>query len=695
MSKHDKHISKDEKAVLRRAAELEYPTDLLSAAGLCTQTSHINSSRLIMWGAQCSQMVSIKDPEQPFIPTGFENVLGQYSSMNNQAEHNYVIVKKFQKNPYNYVLIGWCEETRTYHAWKRVEVEEHSEGFSTRYNNNYMDSLEVGDSVKSGTYVQKSESFDKYMNYRYGRNLNVVYMVSTEVYEDGILIMDHAKDMFDTYRSHTVEVNVADNEILLNWFGDESNYQGVPNVGEKTRRGFCAITRRVDNTKAPYSLKSKNLRHPERGDKKYYVEGRVIDIEVWTNKDPNKMIDTPAMRQINRIYREQQKYYSDLYHYMRDIVDGADPDPNNFEVGNPENKTGYGYSDDFAIICEEAHDYVDSSAFFAAKDDTIYGNTKVILHIVDEESLVVGSKLAGRSGNKGVVGRIMPPEKSWHMEDGTPIDMVVATLGVVARENHSQLNEHSINEMSATAVRTMKSTDNLEKKGQIVYELLRFLNPDEAKAWRSWYKNLDKDHKAKVCRKIEKSGCLTVIQEPIDNANILDIAAAYERFPPNYQHIIFEDGKPSIRKVLCAKMFYIRLKQDPLEKYSTRSRGPVNPLHQLPSKSNKKKKFLAPFSDVPVRFGEMEIEILLGMVNHPACIADFMMENSTSYETKLALSEQLYMNDPEEDVDMSDIVTVTMKGKKNIEWIEAMVNVLGTHIDVEYETAPEGEWFYD
>lgn len=692
MGKHSKDISKDEKQVLKRYSELKYDTDVLGPGSLMSFPSHTNSSREIMVNAQLGQAVNIKDPEQALVPTGFENVLGQYSSMLNQAEHDYVIVKKFQKNPYNYVLIGYCEETRTYHAWKRFEVEEHSEGFSTRYNNNYMDSLEEGDVIEKGTYVQKSESFDKYMNYRSGRNLNVVYLVSTEVYEDGILIMDRAKDMFDTYRSKTVEINVADNEILLNWFGDKDHYQGIPNVGEKTKKGFCAITRRVDNSKAPYSLKNKNLRHFERGDKKYYVEGRVVDIEIWTNKDPATMIDTPAMKQVHAIYKEQQRYYGDLYRYMRDIVDNADPDPDNFEVGNPNNPKGYGYSDEFAIICEEAHDFVDSSAFFAAKDETIYGNTKVILHIVDEEELVVGSKLVGRSGNKGVIGHIMPPEMSWTMEDGTPIDMVVASLGVIGRLNHSQLNEHSINELSATAVRAMKQTDSLEQKGNIVYELLRYLNPDEAKAWKKYYKDLDKDAKAKVCKKIERRGGITVVQEPIKNANILDIAAAYEKFPANWQHIIFEDGRPSMRRVLCAKMFYVRLKQDPLEKYSTRSRGPVNPLHQLPSKSNDKKKFLAPFSNVPVRFGEMEIEILLGMVNHPACIADFMMENSTSYEAKLALSEQLYMNDPEDEINMDGVV---MKGKKNIEWIEAMVNVLGTHIEVNSEAAPDGEWFYD
>lgn len=690
--KRDHTVSKDEKAVLKRYGELKYDTDVLGPGSLIANPSHTNSSRLLMVNQQLSQCVNIKDPDQPLVLSGFENVLGSFASMNNQTEHQYRIVKKFQKNQYNYVLIGYCEETRTYHAWKRFEVEEHSEGFSTKYNNNYMDSLEVGDTVPKGVYIQKSESFDKYMNYRMGRNLNVVYLVSPYVYEDGILIMDHAKDMFDTYRAHSVEINVADNEILINWFGDEDHYQGLPNVGEKTKKGFCAITRKVDNTKAPYSLKSKNLRHFERGDKKYYVTGRVVDIEVWTNKDPSKMIDTPAMRQVNAIYQEQQRYYSDLYHYMRDIVDGADPDPDNFEVGNPETKHGYGYSDEFAIICEEAHDYVDSSAFFAGKDDSIYGNTRVVLHIVDEEQLIVGSKLVGRSGNKGVIGRILPPEKSWHMEDGTPIDMVVASLGVIGRLNHSQLNEHSINELSATVVSAMKKTKDLDQKGQIVYELLRYLNKDEAKSWKKWYRDLDDEEKAKCCRKIERRGGLSVVQEPIKNANILDIAAAYEQFPANWQRIIFEDGKPSMRKVLCAKMFYIRLKQDPLEKYSTRSRGPVNPLHQLPSKSSEKKKFLAPFSNVPVRFGEMEMEIMLGMVNHPACIADFMMENSTSYEAKLELSKQLYLNDPEDEVVMDGVV---MKGKKNIEWIEALINVLGTHIEVSSEDAKDGECFYD
>lgn len=679
MAKNKTGKSREEKAILKRYGELKYPTDVLGPGSLMIQQSHTNSSRVIMSNSQLTHMVSIKDPETPLVPTGFENILGSYSSMLDKADASYEIVAKFVKNEYNYILIGFDKKHRHYHAWRRLEMEEHSEGFSTRFNNQFLDSLEIGDTVDKGVYTHKSTNFDKAMNYQYGKNVNVVYLVSPNVYEDGILVMNGAEKMFNTYRAHTVEISLADNEVLLNWFGDDEHYQGIPLVGEKTRKGFAAIVRRVDNSKSPLSLKKSKLRTIERGgDRKYYATGRVVDIEILTNKDPKRMIDVGANKLINQLYEEQQEFYRKLYRYMRAIVDNADSEE-------------YTYSDDFTIICEEAHDYVDSSAFFADTSDNVYGNTKIILHLLEEEQMIVGSKLVGRSGNKGVISKIIPPEESWHMEDGTPVHFVVATLGIVGRLNQSQLNEHSCNELGATAVRAMKATDDVNMKGDIVYRLLSYLNPDEAKEWKKWFKNLSKEEKAKQCRKIERKG-IFIVQDPIENANIIDFARAYEEFPPNYQHIIFPDGGKSIREVLCAKMFYVRLKQDPLEKYSSRSRGPVNPLTTLPAKSNMKKKFLTPYSDVPVRFGEMELEVLMTMVNHPAAIADFMMENSTSFEAKLALSEQSYLGDPDEDIDMEGVV---MKGKKNIEWISAYLGVLGTDIIVETEEASSGEAFED
>ena len=703
--KGKKLISNKERIVLKRDEELKYTTDRLGPGSLMTQQSHTNASRLIMVNHNLPHVVSIKDPEMPLVPTGFEDSLAQFSSMLDQTDANYEIVAKFEKNAYNYVLIGFDKKHKRYHAWKRTELEEHSEGFATRYKNSYIDSLEIGDTVPKGTYIKKSESFDKYMNYQYGRNLNTVYMVSTKVYEDGILIMNGAERMLNTFRSYTINISLSDNEVLLNWYGDDDTYQGIPLVGEKTRKGHLAIVRQIDGATAPFSLKKRRLQQIERGDREIYANGRVIDINILYNKDRDKLNDSPANRLIADMYDEQQQYYKKLYKYMIGIVDGADDG-------------GYSYTDEFTIICEEAHGFVDASAYFADNNDNVFGNMQIQVQLMDEEPLVVGSKLVGRYGNKGVIARILPEEESWHMEDGTPIHAVVATLGIVGRLNQSQMNEHSITALSDVAVEMMKQTKDVEKKAKIVYRLMKYLNSDEAKSFMSYFKSLDEKDQIRFCRRIERDG-ITIIQDPIDNANITDIEKASEEFIPKWQHIIFEDGKPSMRKVICSKMFFVRLKQDPVEKYSARYRGPVSPLTSLPAKSNRKKKFLDPFSDVPVRLGELEQEVLLTMVNHPAAIADFMTENSTSLEAKMAMAEKNYLGDlTDSDIDLNQVdldsvdddVKLTPEkiqqmimedsyviatGKKNMEIISAYLNVLGAKIEFDAETAEDGEWFED
>ena len=277
------------------------------------------------------------------------------------------------------------------------------------------------------------------------------------------------------------------------------------------------------------------------------------------------------------------------------------------------------------------------------------------------------------------------------MEDGRPIHLVVSSLGIVGRVNQSQMNEHSINELSATAVDMMKQKDDPMEKLKIMLTLLYVLNKKEARAFRKYAKGLSKEKLAKLMKRVEREG-ITVIQEPIENANILDIEKAYELFPANWQRIVFPDGNKSLRKVLNAKMFNMRLKQDPLEKYSVRSRGPVNPITSTPARSAQKKRGLAPASDVAVRIGEYEIEILLGMVNHPAAIADFMAENSTSWNAKVHMAEQISLNEPDNEIDMTG---VKLNGRKNMELISSYLNVMGTKIEMEVEEAPKGEWFTD
>ena len=53
----------------------------------------------------------------------------------------------------------------------------------------------------------------------------------------------------------------------------------------------------------------------------------------------------------------------------------------------------------------------------------------------------VGDKLAGRHGNKGVISTILPIEDMPHLEDGTPVDVILNPLGVASRMNIGQILE--------------------------------------------------------------------------------------------------------------------------------------------------------------------------------------------------------------------------------------------------------------
>lgn len=669
-------IPQKEKEILDRYAQLKYKTDVLGPGSALTLQTHTNSSRLIMVNHQIGHAVNIRDPEPALVSTGFENILAEESIMTEKADRSYRIMHILMKNAYNGIIIGYNEETRHYHAWRRKEIEEHSEGFATRYKNSLIDSLEEGDVIKKGAYLTKSEALDKYGNYCLGRNLNTVYIISPTVLEDGIGLMNGAEKKMVTSRCFTISIPLNDNEVLLNLYGDKTVYKTFPNVGEKIKGGILAAVRTIDNAKAPYSLKDRSLRETEEGDRKYNQTGRVIDIRVRYNKDRSSLIDAKTNRQVNSVYIEQQEYYLQVYKIMNEIVKNAEDE-------------GYTYSDEFSLICSEARNYVDASAFFSDFNENIFGNMIIDFTVVDEEPMAPGSKMVGRSGNKGVISRIFTPEESWFMEDGTPVEVLVAALGVVGRLNPSQLNEHSINDLTTTARRRMAAVEDVDEKFKILYDLLIILNEDEAKDLKKYFKNLDDKDKKKFCKNVEQNG-IYVVQDPIENVNILDLEKAYEKYPANWQRIVFPDGSRSIRKLLCAKVYYLRLKQDPKDKYSARGRGPVNALHGMPNKSSRKKKFLDLFSDVPVRLGNAEIDVL-NNCNEPEAVADYMAENSTSVAAK-DLMAKAYTIDPTEEDDFFDAEELIdgvdlMEGmsKSNADMMYAHLQVLGSTLEFIYE----------
>ena len=75
-------------------------------------------------------------------------------------------------------------------------------------------------------------------------------------------------------------------------------------------------------------------------------------------------------------------------------------------------------------------------------DDLQPGVNQVIkVYIVQKRKISEGDKMAGRHGNKGVISRILPIEDMPHLEDGTPLDIMLNPLGVPSRMNIGQVLE--------------------------------------------------------------------------------------------------------------------------------------------------------------------------------------------------------------------------------------------------------------
>ena len=68
-------------------------------------------------------------------------------------------------------------------------------------------------------------------------------------------------------------------------------------------------------------------------------------------------------------------------------------------------------------------------------------NELVRVYVAQKRKISDGDKLAGRHGNKGVIGKILPVEDMPFLPDGTPVDIILNTHGVPRRMNNGQILE--------------------------------------------------------------------------------------------------------------------------------------------------------------------------------------------------------------------------------------------------------------
>jgi DNA-directed RNA polymerase subunit beta len=237
-------------------------------------------------------------------------------------------------------------------------------------------------------------------------------------------------------------------------------------------------------------------------------------------------------------------------------------------------------------------------------DDLSPGVMKMVkIFVAVKRKLQPGDKMAGRHGNKGVISRIMPIEDMPHLEDGTPVDIVLNPLGVPSRMNVGQILEthmgwacRGLGRQIGDLIDAAKATDDDTK--QIRSRLKEIYSPSE---YEDGVANLPDDQLMELAENMR--GGVAIATPVFDGAHEVDIVKMLEMAGLDSSgQVTMIDGRTGEvfdRKVTVGYIYMLKLHHLVDDKIHARSIGPYSLVTQQPLGGK------AQFGGQ--RFGEMEV----------------------------------------------------------------------------------------
>jgi hypothetical protein len=336
-----------------------------------------------------TQHLTIDNPEFPFFYDGKENITGETSSFYKKTKKKYTVFKRIKK--YDTLMKGksyfalyflYCKDDDSWKVVERKEVENLTENYGFCYNNDVIDSLEEGDSVPEGTVLTASTSYDESMNTSIGINGRILYGVHPAVQDDAIIVSESfAKRMVaNTVTTKTIALN--ENTIILNLYGKNGEYRGLPNIGdvigEDGEQGILCATRTVKETRMFSDLRDSSLRTLNSAtDTLIYGEGEVIDINVYCNNPEIKRNRVNA--QILQYYIDAKWFYTEVYKTCKHIVKSGSKDIDR----------------EIHRWMRKAMNYLDTQAVWAFNDN-VFSNLMVEVLLRKKEPAKIGRKIVGK-----------------------------------------------------------------------------------------------------------------------------------------------------------------------------------------------------------------------------------------------------------------------------------------------------------
>jgi len=572
-------------------------TDHIFGMTLLTSPAYVSSSRSVMFTSHLRQFVNLKNPDFPRVFTNYENIVGKYSTGYYKVKNKSVVVDKIPRfndginNNHLYYLFLYDKKNDKYDVVVKQNVEDLTEKFGYEYNNEVMDSKNPGDIVQKDEVLYKSTSYDEDMNYCYGKNVKVMYTMDTYTIEDALVVSESFAKSLVSKEIETVKVSINDNDILCNIYGDSENYKCFPDIGEFTKENTLCAKRRIHNNQALYDLKKSNLRKINyQSDNLFYIDGKITDIVIYSNKTLDEVPDNIFNRQLKHYLTMQTEFYERLYERCRQIVE-----------------SGSKYSKDISFYMKKAKNILDPNMKWKEENSNVFSNMIVEFLVEKDSALTIGQKITGRQGNKGVVSDIRPDDEMPFLENGERVQVMINSLSVPNRTNPDQLFELSKTFICNRVSEKLKTMKKLSEKEELLFDIIERFNPDEARAVKEWYKNSTRTVKKEFFEDAENNGIYIKNDVMWEHEPIFEtLTKIYKDYPwikPVDVYINKFGRKIKIMKpVIVGELYMIKLKQTSKKGFSARSTGALSK-RGVPDKSFKNKSNQDLYSTTPIRIG--------------------------------------------------------------------------------------------
>lgn len=462
---------------------------------------HNDANRALMGSNMQRQAVPLLKPSAPIVGTGIEKLLARDSRVLINAEGNGVvqyvdaneITIKYELTDEDY-LVSFEGDVRTYSLTKFQKT---NQGTTM----NLKPIVAKGDKVEKGQVLCEGYATEQ-GELALGQNLKVAFMPWKGYnFEDAIVISERVvrDDVFTSVHIDEYSLEVRDTKR-----GMEELTSDIPNVSEEAikdldEHGIVRIGANIkegDILIGKITPKGETDPTPEEkllraifGDKAGDVKdaslkagpslrGVVIDKKLFSRavKDrKTKALDKPILEELDQQYdKDFAQLKEALVEKLLTIV-GAHKSSgvfNNFKeeiikkggkisqkalsmidysIVNPSKWTNDDHTN--KLIQRVIHNFnIKSNDLLGAYkrkkfhisvgDELPAGIIKLAkVYVAKKRKLMVGDKMAGRHGNKGIVANIVRFEDMPFLEDGTPVDIVLNPLGVPSRMNIGQIYE--------------------------------------------------------------------------------------------------------------------------------------------------------------------------------------------------------------------------------------------------------------